>query len=49
MSTQIIFVLFLSFIIYIIATLGYSVRIVGVKTGRIAVAFSQITFIILKV
>lgn len=40
MSTQVIIVLVLSVIIYIIATLAYSVRIVGVKTGRIAVSSS---------
>jgi hypothetical protein len=40
MPTQILFVLFLTFIIYVISTLAYSVRIVGVKTGRIAISFS---------
>jgi hypothetical protein len=40
MSTQIIIVIVLTFIIYIISTLSYSVRIVGVKTGRIAIAFA---------
>ena len=38
MSTQVIIVLILTVIISIIATLAYSVRIVGVKTGRIAIA-----------
>ncbi|MBU3128710.1 MULTISPECIES: lipid II flippase Amj family protein [Clostridium] len=38
MSTQVIIVLILTVIISIIATLAYSVRIVGVKTGRIAVS-----------
>lgn len=38
MSTQVIIVLVLTVIISIIATLAYAVRIVGVKTGRIAVA-----------
>lgn len=38
MSTQVIIVLILTVIISIIATLAYSVRIVGIKTGRIAVA-----------
>ena len=40
MSMQISIVLVLTFIIYIISTLAYSVRIVGVKTGRIAVSFA---------
>lgn len=40
MSVQIFLVLFFTFIIYIISTFAYSVRIVGVRTGRIAVAFA---------
>lgn len=40
MSTQIIIVLILTTIISIISTLAYSVRIVGVRTGRIAVSFA---------
>ncbi|WP_163193574.1 lipid II flippase Amj family protein [Clostridium thermarum] len=40
MSTQVIIVLILTFIIYVISTLAYSVRIVGVKTGRIAISFA---------
>lgn len=40
MIPQVIIVLVLTFIIYVIGTLAYSVRVVGVKTGRIAVAFS---------
>ncbi|MCX7711387.1 MAG: lipid II flippase Amj family protein [Clostridia bacterium] len=40
MSTQIVIVLILTFIISIVGTLAYSVRVVGVKTGRIAVAFA---------
>lgn len=35
-----ILMLFLTFIIYLVSTLSYSVRIVGVRTGRIAVAFA---------
>jgi len=38
MGIKIIIVLILTFIINVVATLAYSVRIVGVKTGRIAVA-----------
>ncbi|HEY8893012.1 MAG TPA: lipid II flippase Amj family protein [Clostridium sp.] len=40
MSTQIIIVLILTVIISIISTLAYSVRIVAVRTGRIAVSFA---------
>ncbi|MFX0549003.1 lipid II flippase Amj family protein [Hathewaya histolytica] len=40
MSTQIAIVLTLTIVIYIISTLAYSVRIVGVKTGRIAISFA---------
>lgn len=40
MSTQVIIVLILTIIIYIISTLSYSVRIVGVRTGRIAISFA---------
>ncbi|MBU3213621.1 lipid II flippase Amj family protein [Clostridium estertheticum] len=40
MSTQVIIVLILTIIISIISTLAYSVRIVGVRTGRIAVSFA---------
>lgn len=40
MTMQVIIVIILTFIIYIISTLSYSVRIVGVRTGRIAVSFA---------
>lgn len=40
MSIQIIVVILLSFIITLIGTLAYSVRIVGVRTGRIAISFA---------
>ncbi|KAJ53602.1 hypothetical protein BD780_001282 [Clostridium tetanomorphum] len=40
MSVQIIIVLILTFIISVISTLAYSVRIVGVRTGRIAISFA---------
>lgn len=40
MSNQVIAVIILTFIIYIISTLSYSVRVVGVKTGRIAISFA---------
>ena len=40
MNMHIYIVIALTFVIYVIGTLAYSVRVVGVKTGRIAVAFS---------
>lgn len=40
MPIQVIIVLILTFIIYVVSTLAYSVRIVGVKTGRIAISFA---------
>lgn len=40
MSIQISIVLILTVIINVISTLAYSVRIVGVKTGRIAISFA---------
>lgn len=40
MAVQVIIVLILTVIISIISTLAYSVRIVGVRTGRIAVSFA---------
>lgn len=40
MSIQIIIVLILTFVIYVISTLAYSVRIVAVRTGRIAISFA---------
>lgn len=40
METQIAIVLFLNFVITLIGTLAYATRIVGVKTGRVAVSFA---------
>ncbi|MCX7749493.1 MAG: lipid II flippase Amj family protein [Clostridia bacterium] len=40
MTPQIIVIMVLTFVIYVIGTLAYSVRVVGVRTGRIAVAFA---------
>jgi len=40
MSSQIISILLLTFVIHLIMTLAYSVRIVGTRTGRIVIAFS---------
>lgn len=40
MTGQIYIVIFLTFIICLIGTLAYTIRVVGIKTGRIAVAYS---------
>ena len=40
MSERIVFVLILNFIISLIGTLAYSVRLVGVRTGKIAITFA---------
>lgn len=40
MEIQIVIVLTMTFIITLIGTLAYSIRIVGVRTGRIAITFS---------
>ena len=47
MSTQIIIVLVLNFIISIIGTLAYSVRLVGVRTGKIAMSFALFNVLML--
>lgn len=47
MTIKIIFVLIFTFIISLIGTLGYSVRIVGIKTGRIAVASAVFNILVL--
>lgn len=47
MSTQIALVLALTFLINLITTLSYSVRIVGIRTGRIAVSFALFNILVL--
>lgn len=47
MSTQIIIVLVLNFIISIIGTLAYSTRLVGVRTGKIAVTYAVFNVLML--
>jgi hypothetical protein len=47
MSNQIILVLLLTFLINLITTLSYSVRIVGIRTGRIAVSFALFNILVL--
>ncbi|MFW6273024.1 MAG: lipid II flippase family protein, partial [bacterium] len=40
MTIQIYLVLILTLIIHLISTLSYSVRIVGIRTRKIAISFS---------
>jgi hypothetical protein len=47
LSVQIIIVLILNFIISFIGTLAYSVRMVGVRTGKIAVSFAVFNILML--
>ncbi len=47
MQIQIIVVLILVFLINLITTLSYSVRIVGIRTGRIAVSFALFNILVL--
>lgn len=47
MATQITIVLILTFIINLITTLSYSVRIVGIRTGRIAISFALFNILVL--
>lgn len=47
MDTQLIFICFLTFIIHIIGTLAYSVRIAGIRTRRIAVSLALFSILVL--
>jgi hypothetical protein len=47
MTPQIIIVLALTFVINLITTLSYSVRIVGIRTGRIAISFALFNLLVL--
>ncbi len=47
MSVQIILVILLTFLINLITTLSYSVRIVGIRTGRIALSYSLFNILVL--
>src|SRR5512135_2772612 len=47
MSVQIVLVLLLTFIINLISTLSYSVRIVGIRTRKIAISFSLFNIMVL--
>ena len=47
MSIQIFSVIILTFLINLITTLSYSVRIVGIRTGRIAISFALFNILVL--
>jgi hypothetical protein len=47
MTTQILFAVLLTFIINLVTTLSYSVRIVGIRTGRIAISYSLFNILVL--
>jgi hypothetical protein len=47
MSIQIVFVIALTFLINLITTLSYAVRIVGIRTGRIAISFALFNILVL--
>ncbi|MBT1702491.1 lipid II flippase Amj family protein [Chryseosolibacter indicus] len=47
MSTQVVIVLVLTFVINLISTLSYAVRIVGVRTGRVAISFALFNILVL--
>jgi hypothetical protein len=47
MTTQVVIVLLLTFVINLITTLSYSVRIVGIRTGRIAISFALFNILVL--
>jgi hypothetical protein len=47
MITRLVFVFVFTFAIHLIGTLSYSVRLVGIKTGRIAVSFALFNILML--
>ncbi|WP_238882405.1 lipid II flippase family protein [Clostridium sp. YIM B02551] len=47
MDIRVIIVLVMNFIITLIGTLGYSVRLVGVRTGKIAISFALFNIVML--
>ncbi len=47
MSQQIIIVIGLTFVIHLISTLAYAVRLVATRTGRIAISFSLFNLLVL--
>jgi hypothetical protein len=47
MDRQLITICALTFVIHLIGTLAYAVRIAGVRTGRIAVSFALFNILVL--
>lgn len=47
MDQQLLFICFLTFVIHLIGTLAYSVRIAGIRTGRIAVSLALFSILML--
>lgn len=47
MTSQIVIVLVLTFVINLITTLSYSVRIVGIRTGRVSISFALFNILVL--
>ena len=47
MTTQVVIVLILTFVINLITTLSYAVRIVGTRTGRIAISLALFNILVL--
>jgi hypothetical protein len=47
LDKQLLFICFLTFVIHLIGTLAYSVRIAGVRTRRIAVSFALFSILVL--
>jgi Alternate to MurJ len=47
MASQVLIVLVLTFLINFITTLSYSVRIVGIRTGRIAISFALFNMLVM--
>src|SRR5664279_1142331 len=47
MDTQFVVICLLTFVIHLVGTLAYSVRIAGVRTRRIAVSFALFNILIL--
>lgn len=47
MDIQLLFLCFLTFLIHVIGTLAYSVRIAGVRTRKIAVSFALFSILVL--
>ena len=47
MTTQILLVLFFTLIIHLVSTLSYSVRIVGIRTRKIAISFALFNIMVL--